>query len=673
MRSFRLVGIVLSAAVVLPSCRRPPRDGGLAAKPSNSVENTDVVHRDPRAPGGRAPVIWVGLDGLDPDFMDRLSSEGKVPNWSRLVSEGAAVRLRSFVPILSPIVWTTIATGVGPDVHRVLDFQEIDPSTGLRVPVSGLSRAVPAVWNTASAAGRKTGVVGWWATHPAEVVDGFFVSDRASPILYSGGTPPSGAAYPPALDARVQSVASRDGDVRAEDLVPYLDASPAEIARSLSSGRGMEDPVVALARILAATRITQRLARDLYDRDRPDLLAVYFEGTDEIGHVFAPETPPRLPCASDAGFARDHRAAETYFGTIDRILGQWMRRAREDGATLIVNSDHGFKWGSDRTCERSSLESSTAAFWHRLDGIFAAWGARVIRDPVRREIHPDMFDVAPTILALLDLPADVRMKGSTIAVFEGLREPPRRRLFETTLVRRVSAAPISEKAASEYARKLEALGYLSGGEESAGPAPSDAAPEIGRPGLTESAYNNLGLYECDVTRDLSTAESSFQKSLAIRPSYASPIFNLAVLYRRKGQDDRARDWLFRSLAAGHADPAGTVLTWAAEDRARGNSADEKALLEKACALYPEKEELGRALADLRFRSHDCPGALEAIVRFQAATNHPETLNELALLDTCLGRRDEAVSLFRRSLALKPNQPRVVEALGMLEGRSGGAR
>ena len=98
-----------------------------------------------------------------------------MPNWQRLVSEGYSGRIASFMPVLSPILWTTAATGVGPEVHHVLDFQEVDGKTGEKVPISGRSRRVPAVWNLASAAGRRVGVVGWWATHPAEKVNGLFV------------------------------------------------------------------------------------------------------------------------------------------------------------------------------------------------------------------------------------------------------------------------------------------------------------------------------------------------------------------------------------------------------------------------------------------------------------------------------------------------------------------
>ncbi len=210
--------LVVALAV---SCGRGPERAATPgnptplAKPSAppvAVEVSDAVARSRRPPGGRVPVIWLGLDGLDWELLDRLAAEGKMPNWKRLTSEGYQAKLKSFMPVLSPIVWTTIATGAGPDQHRVLDFQEVDPSTGQKMPISGLSRAAPAIWNVASAAGRSVGVVGWWATHPAEEVNGFFVSDHASPILFEG-MPRAGVAYPAGLAAGVEQIAARDGVV----------------------------------------------------------------------------------------------------------------------------------------------------------------------------------------------------------------------------------------------------------------------------------------------------------------------------------------------------------------------------------------------------------------------------------------------------------------------------
>jgi predicted AlkP superfamily phosphohydrolase/phosphomutase/Flp pilus assembly protein TadD len=661
-RVFAALALFLFAA----ACRRAVESRAAPAPTpvprAAAVEASDVAARERRPPSERAPVIWLGLDGLDWELLDRLAAEGKMPNWKRLTAEGATGSLSSFVPILSPVIWTTAATGVGPDVHRVLDFQEVDPKTGQKVPISGRSRAVPAVWNLASGAGRRVGVVGWWATHPAEEVTGFFVSDRASPILFSN-LPLAGVAYPSNLEPGVAQVVARDGAVTAADLLPYLDVPASDVERALASGAGMEDPVVALGRILAATRVYQRIARDLYDRQHPDLMALYLEGTDEVGHVFASFVPPKLECVGAEDVRRYGRAVDVFYGAIDRILGQWMRRAEEDGATLFVHSDHGFKWGADRPCERSSLNWATAGYWHRPEGVYAFWGARVRRASARGRAA--MKDVAPTVLALLGLPADRRMEGRPIAgAIENLAAPAREDFFGKVAVRRVAAEEMNAQQASEYAKKLLALGYLSGSET------RPLAPTGGKePGMTEGAWNNLGLYERGERR-YGAARRDFEKSLALRPDYHSPMFNLAVLYRDQNDFGKAEDWLFKSLAAGHADPEGTLANWAFVYRTDRHEAAERHLLDRAARTYPASERLARELALARFRGKDCSGADQALGAVAAATRDPETLNALALVRTCLGRREEAIALFERSLALKPQQPGVVQSLRLLRGEKG---
>jgi len=654
----------LLAALLLASCRREetvvaPSSATPAPRASSSSE-ADVEARTRRAAGGRAPVIWVGLDGLDFELIDRLAAEGRMPNWKRLAAEGYTARLKSFSPPLSPILWTTIATGAPPDVHRVLDFQEIDPKTGLKVPISGYSRAVPAIWNVASAEGRSVGVVGWWATHPAEEVSGFFVSDHASPILFEN-LPRAGVAYPAGLSAGVEQIAARDGVVSDAELARFVDVPLEEIARS--RGAGLSNPVAALARLLGATRVQQRIARDLYDRHLPDLMMVYFEGTDVIGHAFAPFVPPRLPCVSESDFARYHRAVDEYYAEVDRLLGQWMRRAEEDGATLVVNSDHGFQWGSDRSCDPSSLKNpSMSAAWHRLEGVFAVWGARVHRNPARGAAS--VFDLAPTVAALLDLPIDRRAPGRVLReAFSDLVAPPRRDLFGTVAVRRVQTEGLSEKEASEYARRLQSLGYLSGSE------PARLAPGGGeRPGLTEVGWNNLGVYLRDNTKDFSSAEAAFQKSIALAAGYSTPQFNLASLYRLRGEDEKAIDWLFRSFAAGHAHPEDTILNWYVGFDDRGRTTPARKIIERGARAYPQNESIARELGLIRYHAKDCGGAWEAVSRFEATTQSPETLNTLALIQVCLGRRVEATALLRRSLALRADQPGVSKSLDLLEKR-----
>ena len=669
MRRRRIPSLVIavSLAAACACSRRETAAPALAASTpaagapaaSSSVESSDVPSRAKRAPGGRPPVFWIGLDGLDWELLDRLAGDGRMPNWKRLTAEGWTGNLESEYPLISPILWTTAATGVGPDVHRVLDFQETDPKTGTKNPISGFSRAVPAVWNAASAAGRKVGVVGWWATHPAEEVEGFFVTDHASPILFAG-LPLAGAAYPAALESAIGQVIARDGKVSADDLAPYFDAPSSDIETALSSGAGMENPIVALSRVLSATRVTQRVARDLYDRQLPDLFAVYFEGTDEVGHVFAPFTPPRPDCAaiSDEDFAKYRRVVETYYAAVDRVLGQWMRRAEEDGATLLVHSDHGFKWGADRPCGLASGNWSTAAFWHRPVGVIAAWGKGVRRTADRGRAR--ILDVAPTVLALLNLPADRTMPGAAlVAAFDGLTPPVREDVFSKLAVRRLPASAMSASEASEYAKKLLALGYLSPAQA------KPLAPTGGdRPGMTEGAWNNLGMYYFETRRDPTDARKAFEKSLALRPDYYSPMFNMALLSRQKGDTRAAEDWLFQALAIASAssDPAIAVGGWAREYDKAGKQAAARSLLDRAAKTWPSNEGIARDRALFLYRTKDCRGAAASLAPFEASTRSYQTLNVLALSETCLADRAAVERLLSRSLALNPNQPDVARSL-----------
>src|SRR5262245_38629164 len=144
-----------------------------------------------------------------------------------------------------------------------------------------------------------------------------------------------------------------------------------------------------------------------------------------------------MSCVSEAEFAKYHKTVDEYYAMVDRLIGQWMRRAEEDGSTLVVKSDHGFKWGEERHCERSSLNPATAASWHRPYGAFAAWGKRVRRGQPRGSAS--VFDFVPTVAALLGLPQEKSWTGTPIkAAFEDLPSARKEDLFTKVAVRRVA-------------------------------------------------------------------------------------------------------------------------------------------------------------------------------------------------------------------------------------------
>jgi predicted AlkP superfamily phosphohydrolase/phosphomutase len=67
-------------------------------------------------------VIFLGLDGLDPRLTERFLAEGKLPNLARIQEQGSYSRLRTTFPALSPVAWSTFATGVNPAKHNIFDF-----------------------------------------------------------------------------------------------------------------------------------------------------------------------------------------------------------------------------------------------------------------------------------------------------------------------------------------------------------------------------------------------------------------------------------------------------------------------------------------------------------------------------------------------------------------------
>ena len=86
--------------------------------------------------------IFLGLDGFDPKLAERFMVEGKLPNLSRLAAEGSYRRLRTTFPALSPVAWSTFATGVNPAKHNIFDFLNRDLKS--YVPELSSSRVRPA-------------------------------------------------------------------------------------------------------------------------------------------------------------------------------------------------------------------------------------------------------------------------------------------------------------------------------------------------------------------------------------------------------------------------------------------------------------------------------------------------------------------------------------------------
>ena len=67
-------------------------------------------------------VLILGLDGLDPGLLKTWMDEGHLPNFQRLSNLGCFHKLASSVPPISPVAWSSFATGVDASKHNIYDF-----------------------------------------------------------------------------------------------------------------------------------------------------------------------------------------------------------------------------------------------------------------------------------------------------------------------------------------------------------------------------------------------------------------------------------------------------------------------------------------------------------------------------------------------------------------------
>jgi len=74
-------------------------------------------------------VVVLGLDGLDPGLVTKYMRDGRMPNFQKLSEHGVFRPLDTSVPSMSPVAWSTFATGVDASQHGIYDFLTRDPCT----------------------------------------------------------------------------------------------------------------------------------------------------------------------------------------------------------------------------------------------------------------------------------------------------------------------------------------------------------------------------------------------------------------------------------------------------------------------------------------------------------------------------------------------------------------
>jgi predicted AlkP superfamily phosphohydrolase/phosphomutase/tetratricopeptide (TPR) repeat protein len=586
-----------------------------------------TVARSPRR------VLLIGVDGADPGILERLIGEGRLPNFARLKAAGVSGPLRSREPLLSPILWTTIATGRKGQDHGILDFVEMS-ADGKPVPITSSRRLVPAIWNVLDQAGRSAGVVGWYATYPAEHVRGFVVSDHLGFHQVKSASAGPGATFPESvaedLRQRFGEVASQPEVTRARFAEPGVTPSP-DGSRRL--GR--------LAEIHATTEFYRRVTRYLHDQRRTDMLAVYFELIDACGHLFMEDAPPRRPGIADEDFAAFSKTVDRCYEYQDEVLGGLLELADNDTVTLVV-SDHGFKSGDARPMTSGRADTGLAPLWHRLSGVILAAGPGVRRGATIE--GASILDVAPTVLDLLGAPLSRELPGSPLRqAFEpgGLREG--RAVDRYVFAAPPRAATSLDDGSEERIERLRALGYL-------GDAATLRHDDEGR---SASSYLNEGACRA-ADGDEAGALRAYTRGLELDPRNVNARVFAARVYVHQGELAKARELLDQALAL---DPNGIGVrlqraAWAVESRRWDEATAELAV---AGALDDRLPQLHLLRARVLQHARRSGEALLELQRAEAlADAEPllaETLRLQAQVAAELGRAEEAERALRQARSI----------------------
>ena len=116
------------------------------------------------SPPEPARILFVGVDGLEWSVAAPMVRRGELPNLRSLMARGTYGKIETSEPTLSPVVWTTIATGKPPEAHGIQHFVLANPEANQARLYNRLDRKTKAFWNILSDAGQRVHVVGWFLT-----------------------------------------------------------------------------------------------------------------------------------------------------------------------------------------------------------------------------------------------------------------------------------------------------------------------------------------------------------------------------------------------------------------------------------------------------------------------------------------------------------------------------
>jgi len=250
-------------------------------------------------------LIVIGLDGTPFTFIQRMLTEGRMPNFQSLISLGSIKRMNSVIPTISSVAWSTFMTGKNPAKHGIFGFVDTQPNSyDFTIPTS-TNMISKTLWEHLSDKGKRVVIMNVPETYPPRKVNGSLISGFLCTDITKG-------THPLELGQRLK----KDGyriDVDAQQARTDKDALIKDIDITLKK------------RFETFFRLMKE--------EKWDYLHLHVMCTDRLFHFLWEEMENNDPHFTPLFYE--------VISKIDDFIGELLRKM-DDSMELMILSDHGF-------------------------------------------------------------------------------------------------------------------------------------------------------------------------------------------------------------------------------------------------------------------------------------------------------------------------------------------
>jgi len=247
--------------------------------------------------------VIIGLDGVPFGMLKDFAEAGVMPNTRRIIRDGFFAPMRSSIPEISSVAWSSIITGTNPGEHGIFGFIDIHPdSYKMKFPNFSDLKQAP-FWGRGRG---KSVIMNVPSTYPVSEMNGVHISGFVSIDFEK-------SVHPKSLIARLKEMDYRL-DVDSQKAHSSIDLFLEDLDKTLE------------ARI--------RAYRYLWEGEDWQTFMLVFTGTDRLMHFLF-----------DAYEDKDHKYHNDFinhFRRIDEVIGEVCSKLTGKDTVMLL-SDHGFE------------------------------------------------------------------------------------------------------------------------------------------------------------------------------------------------------------------------------------------------------------------------------------------------------------------------------------------